>query len=284
MSYATLDDVKAELKATTTNVANERYILQSLRQISRRIHNIAGFDFEPYFETRHFSSNASTINSGLGLFTLNDYLLELDSLTSDGVAKTLDTDFYAYPRNTIGPIRSLRIADTCSDVWYPCGDSIFDTIVISGWWGYKERYATEGWLLSNETVPVGGISASATTFTATDVDGEDTFGYIPRISPGNLLRIDDEMTLVTATNTSTSLVTIQRGARGTTAAAHSAATTIKVWNVEEPIRRAATRAAAYNYARKGAFETAQITDLGTVTYPADFPAEVRAALQAYAYG
>jgi hypothetical protein len=78
---------------------------------------------------------------------------------------------------------------------------------------------------SNEDVPVGGLTIIATTFTASDVDGLDANG-IARISAGDILLIDDEYMAVVSANTSTNLVTVNRGVIGTIPAAHTAGTTI----------------------------------------------------------
>jgi len=56
-----------------------------------------------------------------------------------------------------------------------------------------------------------------------------------------------------------------------------------VWNIEPEIRRIAARQVALQYARKGAFQTAEITDLGIITYPGDLASEVRAVLQGLIY-
>lgn len=288
MTYATLDDVKAELREQTFAAVHNRRVMQYLRTITQRVKRIAGdkMDFEPYLEQRKFTADMSTVNSLWNLFTLpGDYLLEITALSNDGTALVQDTDYYKYPRDTYRPIQALRLKEDTTQSWYPCYSSnVFDTILLTGWWGYKDRYSTEGWVSTGETVPVAGITDSAVSFTASDVDGLDSMGRAPRISAGNLLKIDSEVIEVTATDTSANTVTIRRAMRGTSAAAHVSGTTIYVWNVEDDIRYVVARAAAYSYSRIGAFNTTQAQDFTTVTYPADFPAQVRAAIQGYANG
>jgi len=70
---------------------------------------------------------------------------------------------------------------------------------------------------------------------------------------------------------------------GSTAAAHSNAASVSVWQVDENIKRAVTRQAANNYAKRGAYDSSTVTDLATVTFSADFLAEVREIMQSMAY-
>ena len=115
------------------------------------------------------------------------------------------------------------------------------------------------------------------------MDGANPRGYSPRISAGNLLLIDDEYLEVTATNTTTNVVTVIRGANGSTAATHLIAAPVSVWQVEDNIKRVTARQAGLLYARRGAFETANITEIGIIQYPVDLLAELRGVLQGYSY-
>lgn len=289
--YSTLSLVKNELKGTLTVTTYDGYLLRTIRTITNRIRNLAGipFDFEPVYEARKFTVNALNTNTTYRLLTLTNpqqnYLLEVDSIVSDGVTLTWNTDVEQYPQNGYAPVTALRLPyNSQAAAWWPCNSNdTFNTVVITGWWGYKERYAADGWLSVDAITNVGGINASVTSLTVADADGADYFGQTPRFSPGNLIRIEDEMLEVTATDTTTNTLTVLRGQRGTTAAAHAQTTAVKVWNIEFNVQYACTRAACYNYARKGAFETTQIQDLTTINYPPDFPAQVKAILQEFQY-
>lgn len=285
MAYATVDDVTAQLRPQTFTAAHNRQILAGLRTITRRIMQVAGMDFEPYYELRRKTAWPEQVNSELGIYTLKDYLLELDTIVNDGETLVYNTNVFAYPRQNELPITALRLQFDSDLAWYPCdSDDQFETIQITGWWGWKRYYEVDGFIDSTDDVPAGGITAAAPSFTVADVDGLNALGISPRISMGNLLRIEDELLEVVLTDTTTNAVTVRRGVRGTTAAAHAAGTQINVWNVEDDIRYVAARAAAYNFSRIGAFNTVQVQDYTSVVYPPDFPAQVRAAIQGYANG
>jgi hypothetical protein len=79
---------------------------------------------------------------------------------------------------------------------------------------------------TNETVPVGGLTANATTFTASDVDGQDA-QMLDRLPIGAILQMENELSIVLDRDTGTNLVTLQRGANGTMKASHAAGTIIK---------------------------------------------------------
>lgn len=289
--YATLAYMKNELKETSTNATIDAYLVRLLEVITRRIGSVAGqkfgFDFEPYYETRYFSATPDRIDSYRRSLRLDDYLLEVVSITQNGTALTWNTDVFPFPRN-VTPYRVLRL-NSVGDSWYPCVSGScttypFESIAITGWWGYKEHYATQGFLLSGDTVQNNPLAAGATSITVSDADGADALHRTPRFSPGNLLRIENEMFEVWAVDTTTNILSVFPGARGTTQAAHALGTAIKIWEPESEIQRITARWAAQVYARRGAFEQIQAGDLATVVYPADAAVEIYAALQRYANG
>ncbi len=79
---------------------------------------------------------------------------------------------------------------------------------------------------TNEVIPAGGLSATATSMTLTDVDGQDA-QMLDRLPIGAILQIENEICVVLDRNTTTQLVTLQRGANGTTKASHAAGVLIK---------------------------------------------------------
>lgn len=284
MSLATLADVIAERKGSTTSADDQNYILRHLRYVSNRIGAIAaqrGFDFEPRYKTEKITPRGNIINSNEGTLTLPYPLLEIDTITTDGTALTEGTNVFAEPLATF-PIRQLRLGWDSGYSWLPCSTgNPFNSIVIAGWWGVRTFYDEVGFPQIDTLA--AAISASDSSMTVGDADGADYDGVTPRFSAGGLYRIEDELVEATATNTTTNVVTILRGRRGTTAAAHAISTAVKAWNVEPEIRRLCARQTAYILARKGAFQTTELNDLGAITYPADFVAEVYGALQGFMY-
>jgi hypothetical protein len=153
-------------------------------------------------------------------------------------------------------------------------------VLITGFWGYRRRYDSQGWL-AVDALSAAILTAGATTFTVADADGADTYGVTPRFSIGSLVRIEDEMMEVTGISTNT--LTVIRGYRGSTAAAHANGTAVKVWNIEPEIRHVAARQVGLIYARRGAYEQTVTTEFATISYPADFVTEVRAVVQRLMY-
>jgi hypothetical protein len=103
------------------------------------------------------------------------------------------------------------------------------------------------------------------------------------ISPGNLIRVDDELMEVVAIDLPSNSLSVLRGWRGTTATTHLAGVAIQVWEPEESIAGVATRQAALMYARRGAFSTITSPDGVSISYPSDLLYELKNTIQGYDY-
>lgn len=277
--YCTLADARAEMKAE--NTTDDAQLLALVNQVSRRIDLVMGGysvpSFGPYIDTREYEVCGANVDSGRNVFLLpsGETLLALTSVTLNGTAVT---GVAAYPA-TRSPISMIRRTDSVS--WYENDTDDPPTVTISGVWGWHRRYA-EAWA-SVDALAAAIVSTTATTFTVADVDGAGLDGFTPRLSAGNLIRVDDEIMEVTATTVATNTVAVRRGVNGSTAATHLISSAVEVWQTDENIRRVTARQAAFLYARRGAFEAQNITDMGTVTYPSDLLAELRGVLQGFQY-
>lgn len=277
--YSTLAAVKAELKASQTT--DDARLKGYLFQVSRRIDMMFSAKrplFEPYIEQRRFPIMPMMVNSTENTLAINDYLLALSALTVGDEAVTsaeLWQDTYPYPA------KALRLTDDSLN-WYSFNLNTRKpyTALVTGTWGWQRDYAN-AW--DGLDTLQANINASVTSLTVADADGADSFGLTPRFSYGNLIRIDSEFMLVTDTNTTTNVLTVQRGANGSTAAAHTAGASVDVWQVDELIHRAATRQTAFMQARQGTFQSADNTGLGTFNFPQDLLQEVYAIVQVMNY-
>lgn len=289
MSYTTLARVQAELKGTEAAKAagTDQQLMQYIRTVTDRIRTFK-FEFEPLYMTKRFTPSSMNTNSYQKLLTLSDYLLEPKIITVNGVGGVWGTDILAYPNDGQFPIKTLRIANPSSgplQSWYPRTvqpDSYWECIAITGFWGMRTDYMTAGWFDSGQDVPVGGLTANAVTLVLAAVAGPDVYNRTPLFSPGNLLRIDDELMEVVKVDTTTKTLTLRRGLRGTTAAAHTAGTAVQIWEIEEDIANCATRQVGLLYQRRSAYQ--QVTsypDGVNITYPSDLLAEVRATVQRF---
>jgi hypothetical protein len=271
----------AQQTSTPTNY-DPLKILRNLRTASRRVDKLFRSSrpvFAPWIETRKLAIDGHYINSNLGTFNFPGYLLALNGTVS--INGTSITDIEAYPDSAMPPFSQLRLTDECAD-WYTqvCACCTPLQVSIPGIWGFHSDYA-HAWL-DVDTLAAAITTTTATTFTVADVDGADAYGNTPRISAGQLVKIDSEFMEVISTNTTTNVVTVIRGAHGSTAATHLIAAAVSVWQVEEPVQMAVARQSGLMYARFGAYTVTEVRDLTEIRYPSDWLAEVYGALNLYA--
>lgn len=287
MTYCTYDDVVAESNINTTKItaADVTYLKRTLRTVSDTLAKLssgAGYDLEPWYATVKVTPRPTNVNTTNKTLVLPRLLLELDTLTVDGTALTENTDVYAEPL-AVYPIRALRIDPDSDTAWYPSTSSDpFNTIVLTGWWGFRRRYDSEGFLSVDTVQNAAGLTAGGTSLTVADVDGADPWGLTPRISYGSLLRIEEELVEVTATDTTANTATIRRAVHDTAAVAHAKDTVVKAWFIEPEIRHVAARHVGLIYARRSAYQQV-VTEFGSTSYPADLVTEARAAIQRLMY-
>jgi hypothetical protein len=290
VSYTTLDKVANEIKGTlaTAPSATPQQVMGYARTVTDRIRRF-GFEFEPLYKVKKITPTPRNVNSLQGLLSLGDQLLEVVSITVGGTTYAYGTDLVSEPDNGQSPVKTLRIANLWSGVlrsWYSCNiaspAAYYNSIVINGFFGMREFYAEQGWLDSGVVCPV--LTSADLTAVVTDVAGPDAYGRTPLFSPGNLIRIENELIEIVDVVTSTKTLKLRRGQRGTTAAAHAAGLAIRIWELEEDIVNAATRQAALLYARRGAYmQTTTYPDGISVSYPSDLLAELRATVQRFNY-
>jgi len=289
--YASLADVRRELNADLT--VDDKDIMYLIRQYSSRLDRMfkqrnASF-FAPYLETRTVELSPYNINSDEGTLTLKtpqNGTASLLALTGVGInTQTLivGTNVNPYP-TPIPPYMQLQLMGGCCNTWYSytwCnGVRGLPFASVTGIWGYNADYAN-AWL-SVDTLAAAITTLTATTFTVADVDGDDPNGESPRLSAGNLIQIDSEWMNVISTVVATNTVTVTRGVNGSTAATHPIQTPVSVWQTDLSIRRAVTRQVCAIYARKGAFETIRVSDMGIVSFPPDIMTEVNDLIQLFA--
>jgi hypothetical protein len=254
MNYTTLTQMRRILfqQNITTSLDDgddaliQRYIIQSSDAVKR----ITGRRFDPYFQDRlHDYQGAYALN-------LNADLLELDTLTN-GNTQVIASSVYLFEPANDYPKWRIRIKRS-SSVSFTFTADPEQAISVAGWWGYHTDY-DNAYIDTLETVPIGDLSAGATTFTAIDVDGLNEQG-VWRFEVGQLLRIDDELILIVGLNTSTNVVTIRRGQNGTTAAAHTAGTVITSWQVLPALQWQCERMVMWAYQHRDAVESLTFLD------------------------
>lgn len=277
--YATLAQAKSELQASLT--VQDPLLLGLVRTASRRLDRLFQSRrplFAPFVESRQFRVNAQAVNSWDNTFYFPDNLLALSAVTAGTTVLTVGTDVEAWP-SLASPIHRLHLLLAKSWYDYQTNNQTPLYVTINGIWGFHTDYPN-AWAHVDDLA--GNISDSATSITVANVDGADLYGVTPRISAGNLLRIGTEYLEVTATDTAANTATVRRGVNGSTAAAHVTGDDVETWQVEEPVQRIA-RQVAFMAARRGAFESQSITDLGVINFPSDILGEIRGVMAAYGY-
>lgn len=282
-NYCTLDDAKNELKAQTT--VDDAKLRNYIGIVSKRIDSTMGSRrrpfFAPYTEQRRYLLTTQRVDSFNNTFWMDDFILALSSVVRGGETITANVEIYTADNRLAD---SLRITNWTTGWYDSCDGTTSDRppsfVLVTGIWGWHEDY-------DNAYDAVDTLAANAligaTSITVVDADAADLDGFTPRFSPGNLIKINDELMDITAVNTTTNVVTVHRARNGTTATAHTSGDSVSTYQVDERIRRIATRQSALLYARKGAFQVETLDGVGSISYPQDLLAELKATLQDFQY-
>lgn len=284
MYYCTLDDARGEMSATSLTITNDQ-LMRAISQVSRRIDFLLSARsmipfFAPYIDTRTIPINPMSINSRRNTLQLGTGapLLALTAATADGSVVTSSAEGYPHGAPWY---RQVRI-NSNGNRWYSYINSCdYPDATITGIWGYHSDYA-HAWMDSGQTL-AADITNSATSFTVQDIDGENSYGFAPVLSRGNLIRFGTgtDYAIVTNTNEVNNVGTMVRSVLGSTGAAQASSTAIYIYQVEEPIRRVTARQAAFLLARRGGFESTTFDGVGTVQYPSDLLGELAGIVQEY---
>lgn len=264
----TLADAKQQIK--TAQTGDDALILDAIEDASGRINDLFRVPFEPWHATRYFDATRNPVSYSGRVLTLTYPLLSATTITlGDGTALA-GTDYQLSPRDETPASEIIIVSDFYS--WYRVDNANhpLNAISITGVWGQRSQYAN-AWSQVT-TLSAAIVSTSATSATVTSATA---------ISPGALIRVDDEYMRVT--NVSTNTLTLERGVNGTTAATHLITAPVSLYAWEPVINRAAKRLAAWLYHRRGAFENSAF-DVGTGTtiqYPHDMPQEVTNILRGF---
>jgi hypothetical protein len=221
---ATAEDASAAQIAAAT--LDDARIVQHIRAASKTIGEACNRHFVPYLATLGHEADPD------GWVKLADELLICTSVTLSDIA--VETTNYQLLEPHARPYTSLFNPAG----WWVGGYPDADALKVLGWWGHHP-YPDAMWV-SKTTVDVNpaGMLVGATSVVVASVTDLGVFDYI---------RIEDEMLLITAIDTVTRTLTVTRGERGTTAAAHAHGTSVSYFDVEWDVRHAATIYATYLY-------------------------------------
>lgn len=258
VAYATLAQVRTEVKANATT--SDSVLLQMARWASAAIDNRAGTTYAPRRASRFVDPREATDPGARHQLWLPSFALAVIAVTDvDGTTALVEnTDFAVWPRGDVPFVQLVRAGGYS---WMPGSDPVLDLVEVEAYWGYRALYS-EAWSQLTLINEASNITSSETSF---DVDSAAL------ISPGMLLRIESEYVVVDSITTNT--LTVTRGVRGTTAAAHNDNTAVFGFAPEPAAVRACARLAGYMHQRIGAFESTTYDGVATVALPPAIPAD-----------
>jgi hypothetical protein len=227
-SLASLEMLREQLGLAAADSSEDTRLLRALEAASLDIERKTNRRFIPRLASILHSIAHSPVE-----LALRDDLLELQSVTN-GDGSSISLNDIVLLSNGV-----LRLINGAAFVYE---DSPEDAIEVRGIWGYHPNWS-KAWANSGDTVQDNPLSSSATSLTVLDADA----GNPPRFQVGQLLKIESEYLRVTAIDSESNILTVERGAEGTTAAAHVLNTAISIYQVPQDIALLAIRWALWLY-------------------------------------
>lgn len=232
---STLYALRQYIGLEADDTSEDARLLDALSSASATIERHTGRRFLPRQESILHTMNRQNRSELL----LADDLLTLQSLTNgDGTAIALE--------DVVQVSSGVLILTNGATFTYV--NTVEKAITVTGIWGYHPN-GSSAWVDSDDTVQDASLSSSASTITVTDADA----GTSPRFQIGQLLRIEDEYLVITGVNTSTNILTVERGAQGTTATTHANGTAIEIYKVPSDIVQLTLRWALWLYREPDSF-------------------------------
>jgi hypothetical protein len=231
-TIATLYRLREHLGFASDDTAEDSRLRLALAATTL-IQRYAGRQFMP----RHATLAHSVTREDSTCLLLTDDLLALTSVTNGDGSPIAPEDMQVLAGSRLALLNGAAFNYDTTPV---------NAIDVTGIWGWHDDWA-QAWIASCDTVQNNPLSSSATTLTVADSAGADANGQTPRFQVGQLLRIEAEYVRVTAVNTATHVLTIQRGANGTTAASHTQNTAIAVYCPPRDAEILCLRVAAWLY-------------------------------------
>ncbi len=279
MDYITLVEAKRYIGITETT--EDTRLADFIAWATGFIDDYKGRRFDVRVETRLYDTPTASA-SMFGVFDarlqpaaaipplrLGDDLLELITLTNgdgDVIASPYLEPANAYPKT--------RIRLGSSDVWQANADGeIIQAVSVKGFWGFHDRY-DQAFRASGATLSAG-INDSVTAIAVSSISP---------FSPGQLLRIGDELLLVSAAAVILTVptLTVERGYNGSTAASHLNAASVLVYHPPLKIVQSAARLVKWRFSQKDvdAFDKVYNADTGQTIIASAIPTDVLRTLGA----
>lgn len=289
--YTTLEAVGRQLAtanpgAVDSSVTNswlnyKGYVTDLIYQVSDMMFNECNRVFVPYYQAvlypfaspktfLDYQWQGGMFQNACAQLILNDDLHELisASVTINSTTTSITgTDLMTLTDgNASAPFYSILINNQAN--YFSAGATAFtDGITITGNWGFISEPSM---LYKTVETITGTLTSSATTITVANGTLYETLGYI---------KIDSEVMLITGISVNT--LTVERGALGTTAAAHNNPYIIKRMYIDDAVVLLATRIVAWFYQKRNDLgDRIQFSD-GSSLIPDSMPKNLQAQIAKY---
>lgn len=291
IAYATLDQITQYWDSSITVPANtaapsieQNRMMAIARRVAVDIDAYTRRTFAPVVATRYYDAAANEDIGWRQRRLVLDYpIVSLSSVTlGDGTMPVPGTDVRLHPRHKT-PALSLQLYNNY--FWSAYTGDWVEAISVDGIWCWRDDYAN-AWMDSGDAIQdAGGINTSATAITVSDSDGTGGDGLSPRFSPGQLIAIttsgDTEYMAVVSVDHTANTLTVRRGIRGSTAAAHDNGDAISVFLPQPDIVEAAALISAFRYARIGQWTTVRFDGVAVESVSSDMPPRAKRIVDLY---
>lgn len=221
--YTSLNTVKTLHGIGISETGDDAVLRRFVRDASRLADLWTKRTWLPYLETKRHERNRIINPYNLHVF---DDLLELNSLVNGNGGSIPIGDVYLTPRLEY-PKHFIRVVDNSGSYFDIAYNQ--ETIDVEGVWGAHFDY-NNAWVDVQDNI-IGGITSTVNNFTVSaNAVAADGF---PAYEIGWIIKINSEYMLIT--NYSATTLTVIRGVRGTTAAAHSDGDDIYVFRPDERV-------------------------------------------------
>ena len=259
-------------QTATSDYVDDQVIEDLLEQTSRYIDEQTSRTFYPRVETRYHS--VPTEGNDRQKLYFDDDLLEIISVTNGDDNTIASTYYNLLPRNDY-PKYAIRLLDTASITWEPSSAGEYEYVIdIAALWGYHNQYSQRAWITG--TTLGSALNNSSTSATVTSA---------ALFSPGQIIRVDNELAFIKSVASSTSLTLEARGENGSTAAAHDNGSTVYIWQPMRTVRDATMMIAHRAYSNRlgqASQGSVTVTAAGVVIRPEDVPARAQVIIDGLA--
>lgn len=271
--YCTLDELKRILtpakQVLDADDTDDIVIEDIIERASRKFDGLMSREFYPHIDTKYYNVPEDDY------LWFGDDLLAVISLTNGDATSIAATEYHFKPMNEY-PKYALYLTDVTSTLWEEKStSSTQEAITLVGIFGYREKYATQAWVMGSTLNEGAGLNATDTTFTVTS-------GTL--FKAGQIIKIENELMIIDSVSTN-DITVIQRGDNGSTAATHVNATPTYYWRHPDDIVNFVLAMALMEYKARYQPQAVDVTSYmspaGIVTQPRSLPVDAKDMINRY---